>query len=67
MKKKCNIAPIDYLLIFIGTPIISTIVYCKILNVKFTDVWYRIDFILWMSIINSYSINFIINDYKYNN
>lgn len=67
MKKNDKTCPINYLLIFIGTPVLSTITYCKFFNVKFVDVWYKIDFILWMSILNGYSINFIINDYKYNN
>lgn len=67
MKKNDKTCPINYLLIFIGTPVLSSIAYCKFFNVKFVDVWYKIDFILWMSILNGYSINFIINDFKYNN
>ena len=66
MKKNDNACPVNYLLIFIGTPVLSSIAYCKVFNVKFVDVWYKMDFILWMSILNGYSINFIINDYKYN-
>ena len=67
MKKKYNIGTIDCLLILIGTPILSSITYCKVFDVKFIDIWYRINFMLWMTIFNGYSLNFIINNYKSKN
>jgi hypothetical protein len=64
MNKK--IGCLDFLLVITTTSILSTTIYCRYFNVNFIDVWYRWDFILWLSILNSYPLKFIINDYKLN-